>query len=123
MTDVQENLAPTQERVWGIPQEGQPKDILGMGEWKDQGYKVAATLKRNKGENKSFYLTVITPNGQRGAAYFSKAIQALLEENKLEEGDKVNNLAKVIAIHVAKDDQNKVTDLFIGAMSKENDWL
>lgn len=116
-------MTPSTERVWGIPQQGAPKDILNKAAWTAEGYKVGATLKRNKSEKQSFYLTVVAPNGQRGAAYFSKAIQALLEESGLKEGDKVNSLANVVAIHVAKDDSGVVTDLFIGAMSSEDSWL
>ena len=109
------------ERVWGVPQQGAPKDILNKAAWTAEGYKVGATLKANT--NGNFYLTVVAPNGQRGAAYFSKAIQALLEESGLKEGDKVNSLANVVAIHVAKDESGVVTDLFIGAMSSEDSWL
>jgi hypothetical protein len=120
MADIAK-LDTEQQRTWGIPQSGQPKDIINRKTWTEQGFKVSAVLKANT--NGHFYLTVIAPNGQRGGAYFSKAIQSLLEEAALKVGDKVSNLADVIAIHVSKNEQGVVTDLFIGAMSKDDDWL
>lgn len=115
--------ATATENLWGTPQQGAPKEILNRAAWTAQGFRVGTTLKRNNSEKKAFYLTVVAPNGQRGAGYISKAIQALLQEAGLKEGDKINNLANVVAIHVCKNERGSITDLFIGVGFTEDSWL
>ena len=109
------------ERVWGMPKKGAPKQLLNKSAWTAEGYKVGATLKTNT--NGNFYVTVIAPDGTPGGAYFSKAIQALLEESGLKKGDKIKSLAEVVAIHVSKNAEGVITDLYIGAMGGDDEWL
>jgi hypothetical protein len=81
----------------GTREGGDGRLYLKKAEWLEKGFAVKSKLKFNS--NDTPYLSVIR-KGVATAAYFSFAIQKLIEEANFAEGDSLKSLAEVITLAI-----------------------